>query len=185
MTLQTVASIFSGIYSNATPNGSVYYLQARDFDADRKLNENLAPCLELSEGIAKHLLLDGDVLIVAKGSSFLSAVYTGEYQPAVASSVFLVIRIKNQEIMSPQYLSWYLNQTQTQNYLLSISRGTSIPSINKKMLLELEIQAPVMSRQKLILEYNSLLQTERQLHQEIGKLKELQLNQIISNTIKN
>lgn len=55
------------------------------------------------------------------------------YSPAVASTVFLVIRSDHKEQVNPNYISWCLNQSTTQNYLLSISRGTDIPSINKKM----------------------------------------------------
>ena len=57
----------------------------------------------------------------------------GSYSPAVASAVFLVIRSDHKEQVNPNYISWCLNQSTTQNYLLSISRVNDIPSINKKI----------------------------------------------------
>src|SRR3989338_5208260 len=185
MKLRSIASINSGIYSRTISKGEVYYIQARDFGDNRQLANNLAPSLSYTENLEKHFLSDGDILIVAKGASFLSAVFDGSYSPAVASTVFLVIRINNNEQIDPNYISWNLNQISTQNYLLSISRGTSIPSINKKMLMELDIPVPSIEKQKLIIELAELQRKDKFLKRKIEELKEIQTNQIITNAINN
>lgn len=185
MKLHGLAQIFSGTYSSTINDGEVFYIQARDFDENRQIVNNLKPVLSYEENLEKHFLQPGDVLIVAKGASFLSAVFDGSYSPAVASTVFLVIRIRNKSSVDPQFVSWYLNQSSIQSYLLSLSRGTSIPSINKKMLLEIDIPVPTIEKQKLIIELMQLQQKDKILKRRIEELKEIQMNQIITNAINN
>jgi restriction endonuclease S subunit len=185
MKISSIANINSGIYSSAISVGEVYYIQARDFDENRQIVSNLTPVLSYEENLEKHFLQPGDILIVAKGASFLSAVYDGSYSPAVASTVFLVIRITNKDQIDPWYVSWYLNQTSTQIYFLSISRGTSIPSINKKMLSELDIPIPSIEKQKLIIELIGLQHKDKFLNRRITELKDIQMNQIITTAINN
>lgn len=185
MKISSIANINSGIYSSAISVGEVYYIQARDFDENRRIASNLTPVLSYEENLEKHFLQSGDILIVAKGASFLSAVFDGSYSPAVASTVFLVIRINNKEQINPWYVSWFLNQTSTQSYLLSISRGTSIPAINKKLLSELDIPIPSIEKQKLIIELIELQHKEKFLNRRITELKEIQTNQIITTAINN
>ena len=112
MKLNAIADINSGVYSNTITNGDVYYFQARDFDENRQLVNNLTPTLNFSENLKKHFLQIGDIIIVAKGASFLSAVYDGTYAPAVASTVFLVIK-------KPAFFSAFT--------VLSLQAVTSIP----------------------------------------------------------
>lgn len=185
MKLSSIATINSGVYSSTISKGEVFYIQARDFDDNRQLVNNLTPVLSYEENFEKHFLQPGDILIVAKGASFLTAVFDGSYSPAVASTVFLVIRIINKQSVDPQFLSWYLNQSSTQSYLLSLSRGTSIPSINKKILMEIDISVPPIEKQKLIIELMQLQQKDKTLKRRIEELKEIQMNQIITHAINN
>jgi restriction endonuclease S subunit len=183
MKLSKLASIQSGTYTTSIKDGDVYYLQARDFDEDRQLSSNLAPTLAFEAKLEKHFLQKGDVLIVAKGASFLSSVYDGSFSPAVASTVFLVIRINKSNEIEPNYLSWFLNSQTVQTLLQTMSRGTGIPSINKQLLQELDIAVPSIEKQKLIIEVAQLHKNEKTLKRKIDELKENQLNYIITNAI--
>lgn len=185
MKLHDLAHISSGTYSSTINDGEVYYLQARDFDQDRNLSTNLVPALSYESSLEKHFLQKGDVLIVAKGASFLAAVYNATFAPAVASTVFLVIRIKNHSKLNPNFLSWFLNLQTTQSLLHGMSRGTSIPSINKKVLAELEIPVPVLEKQELVLKLIELMRKEKTLKLAINELKENRTQRIIMNAINN
>ena len=185
MKLSSIASINSGVYSSTISKGEVFYIQARDFDENRQIVDNLTPALSYRENLEKHFLQQGDILMVAKGASFLAAVYDGFYTPAVASTVFLVIHINNKQQVDPQFVSWFLNQSSTQSYLLTLSRGTSTPSINKKILKDLEIPVPQIMKQDLILKIAELRKNEMLLRRKIEELKENKLNQLISNAINN
>lgn len=185
MKLNAIADINSGVYSNTITNGEVYYFQARDFDGNRQIVNNLTPTLNFSENLKKHFLQIGDVLIVAKGASFLSAVYDGTYAPAVASTVFLVIKLRSKKEVLPAFISWYLNLPSTQAELMNEAKGTSVHSINKSVLQNLEIPVPSKTKQEKLLKIMELRNSERQLEKRIELLKEKKMNQLITQAIKN
>jgi restriction endonuclease S subunit len=184
MKLSKIATINSGVYSNTIQDGEVYYLQARDFDVDRNVVANLQPTLSYSKNLEKHFLNTGDILIVSKGLTFLSAVYDGGYSPAVASTVFLVIRIEYKQKIIPEYVSWYLNLASTQYELNSFAKGSAIPSINKTVLTEIEIPLPSIEKQHLVLKIAQLKNKEKSLQERINDLKDNKMNQLINNAIK-
>ena len=185
MKLNAIADINSGVYSNTITNGDVYYFQARDFDENRQLVNNLTPTLNFSENLKKHFLQIGDIIIVAKGASFLSAVYDGTYAPAVASTVFLVIKIRAKKEVLPAFISWYLNLPSTQSELMNEAKGTSVHSINKSVLENLEIPFPTKAKQEKLLQIIELRNHERQIEKRIEILKEKKMSQLITNAINN
>lgn len=185
MKLSSVAKISSGVYANGISDGDVFLIQARDFDENRVIASNLKPTLSFSKNLQKHFLVPGDILVVAKGASFLSAVYDGSYSPAVASTVFMVIKIINTNLLLPEYLSWYLNLPSTQGDLMNEARGTSVPTINKAILECLHVPVPPIPKQKLILQIIHLRNQEKLLDRSIEFLKQKKINQLISNAINN
>jgi restriction endonuclease S subunit len=185
MKLNAIADVNSGVYSNTITNGDVYYFQARDFDENRQLVNNLTPTLNFSENLKKHFLQIGDILIVAKGASFLSAVYDGTYAPAVASTVFLVIKIRAKKEVLPAFISWYLNLPSTQSELMNEAKGTSVHSINKSVLQNLEIPLLTKAKQEKLLQIIELRNHERQIEKRIEILKEKKMSQLITNAINN
>lgn len=86
--------------------------------------------------------------------------------------------------MLPQYLAWVLNNHRTQALLKRQALGTSIPSISKRVLENLEISVPSIETQKAILQITKLRDKEISLKQEIETLREKQIQQQIKNAIK-
>lgn len=158
------------------------YLQAKHFDEYGQLLTALHPDLP-AEGISeKHLLRPGDVLFAAKGTKNFAAVYEHHSEPAVASTSFFVIRLAGKKVL-PQYLAWFLNSHSTQTLLKGQAIGTSIPSISKQVLENLEIALPSIEMQKAILQITALRNREKALKQEIELLREKQIQQQIINAI--
>jgi restriction endonuclease S subunit len=84
----------------------------------------------------------------------------------------------------PQYLAWFLNSHTTQTLLKGQAIGTSIPSISKQVLENLEIAVPGIKIQKAILQITKLRNKEKSLKLEIETLREKQIQQQIINAIK-
>jgi restriction endonuclease S subunit len=181
--LKHIASIQTGLFAKPIAKGDIVYLQAKHFDEKGMLLSTLYPDLML-EGISdKHLLRNGDVLFAAKGSKNFAAIFEAHNAPSVASTSFFVLRITD-KIILPQFLVWFLNHTSTQEILKRTARGTSIPSIRKTVLEELEISIPNIETQKAILKITNLRNTEKKLKKEIESLREKQIQQLIINSIK-
>jgi len=182
--LSTLVDMQTGVYTKPQPNGQVYYVQARHFDENREFIPSVKPDLELDSRLEKHYLQLGDVLVAAKGANHFAVAYKGIIKPAVASSMFIVLRIKNVDVLSSEFLAWFINNPTTQAILAGNEKGTSIPSINKGDLESLEIFLPSVQKQQSILKIQALRQKEISLQKQKDVLKEQYIHQIISNTLK-
>ena len=180
--LKDLAQIQTGLFAKPYGNGELVYLQSKHFDEYGQLHSVLRPDL-VAEGISeKHLLKDGDVLFAAKGTKNFAAVFENYNEPSIASTSFFVIRPIDKNVL-PQYLAWFLNNHSTQTLLKGQAIGTSIASISKQVLENLEITVPNIETQKSILQITKLRNKEKSLKQKIETLREKQIQQIILNNI--
>lgn len=175
-----VAQIQTGIWAKPVANGQVYYVQARHFNHNREFMHTV-PDLAMDTTISKHILQPGDVLIAAKGYDHFAVTYQGNIKPAVASSMFIVLR--PQKILLPEYLTWYMNHPKTQYILSGNAKGTALPSLTKKDIGDLEILIPSIARQEIILKIETLRIREKQIKQQIATLTESRIQQLIFNAI--
>lgn len=184
MMLLNLIEMQTGVYSKPQPNGQVYYVQARHFDENKEFLSSVRPDLILDDKLEKHYLQLGDVLVAAKGVNHFAVAYKGIVKPAVASSMFIVLKIKNKNILLPEFLVWFINNPTTQLMLTANEKGTSIPSINKGDLEALEIFLPSLQKQQSILKIQALRQKEISLQKQKDVLREQCIHQIILNTLK-
>jgi len=184
-TLKHIASIQTGVFAKPVPNGEVIYLQAKHFDEGGQISTELHPDLMTDTISERHLLRQGDVLFAAKGTKNFAAVFN-IIEPAVASTSFFVIRLENEyrHRILPEFLAWLMNHPVAQAYLKGQAMGSSIASISKGVLEELEVSAPNIVTQEIILQISNLRNKEIQLKQQIDVLKNKQIQQIINNAIK-
>jgi restriction endonuclease S subunit len=181
--IKDITNIQTGIFAKPAGIGELVYLQSRHFDEYGQLHAALHPDL-VAEGISeKHLLKNGDVLFAAKGTKNFAAVFENHNEPSVASTSFFVIRLTDKKVL-PQYLAWFLNNHTTQTLLKGQAIGTSIPSISKQVLENLEIPVPNIKTQEAIVEISKLRNKEKALKQKIETLREKQIQQQIINAIK-
>ena len=181
--LKHIASIQTGVFAKPSPVGEIVYLQAKYFDENGELAETLYPDLEAKSRIEKHLLKKGDVLFAAKGTKNFAAWYENDEMPAVASTSFFVIRLNDQNVL-PGYLTWFLNHPGTQSLLKGQARGSSIASISKAVLSELEIPVPDIQKQELVLRIFKLRNKEKNIKQQIENLREFEIQNLLIDAIK-
>lgn len=180
--LKHISSILTGIYGKPENEGEIIYLQVKDFNEDGEL-QSIHP--QLNGNIPhKHLLNGGDVLFAAKGAKNFAACFFGLNYPAVASTSFFVIRLHDNKIL-PEYLAWYLNQPSNLEKLKSGAVGTSIVSITKDVLGNLEIAIPEIGVQKKVLMISALQQREKTLKQQINSLNDIIIQYRIFEAINN
>jgi restriction endonuclease S subunit len=185
-TLEHIANIQTGIFAKPVSKGEIVYLQAKHFNENGKLYSLLHPDLKADNITEKHLLRHGDVLFAAKGTKNFAAWYESKNQPSVASTSFFVIRVHENfsNKILPEFLVWLISHPISQKFLKGKAIGTSIVSISKSVLEELEISIPDLQTQKAILKINQLHNTEKNLKQQIEILREKQIQQQIINAIK-
>ncbi|MCB0539458.1 MAG: restriction endonuclease subunit S [Bacteroidetes bacterium] len=181
--IKDITNIQTGLFAKPAGIGELVYLQSKHFDEYGQLHSVLHPDLP-AEGISeKHLLKDGDVLFAAKGTKNFAAVFENHNEPSVASTSFFVIRPTSNKVL-PKFLAWFLNNHSTQTLLKGQAIGTSIPSISKQVLENLEITIPSIETQLAILQITQLRNREKSLKLKIEMLREKQIQQQIINAIK-
>ena len=182
-TLKDIATIQTGIFAKTDSKGDIVYLQAKHFSETGQLHTTLHPDIKADNITEKHLLRSGDVLFAAKGTKNFAAVYENHNEPAVASTSFFIIRLLENKIL-PEFLVWLINHPTSQKFLKGKAIGSSIASISKTVLEELEIFIPDLQIQQAVLQITKLRNTEKKLHQQIQSLREKQIQQEIINAIK-
>ena len=184
---------FDGLFSGYSfrekiehnPNGDVGILQMKDI-TDNYLsfdyqNIDKSSDFDFKE---KFYLKKNDILFVSKGvNNYAIAIDDIDFK-VVPSATFFVIRA-DEKIIVPEYLVWYINQRDAQNYLNEKKAGTYVPNLNKQDIMELPINLPPLDIQKAIAKTAVLLNQEIEILDKIKvKRKELIQNQLL-NLIKN
>ena len=177
--------MFSGIYMKPDFEGEIYYIQAKHFNNNSEFDFSIKPDLKSDWKIEKHLLRPGDVLLAGKGNNNFAVHYKGIVKQAIASSTFIVIRILDQSMILPEFLSWYLNHPQTQLFFKDQSRGTDILSLTIRSIRDMDIFIPPVKKQRDILELYSLRKREKELKHQIEILREDQVQNQLLHLTKN
>lgn len=183
-TLRNIAALSSGIYAKPDLEGEVYYVQAKHFNDKGEFDFTVKPELRLDGKIEKHLLRTGDILLASKGDYNYAVQYRGLIDKAVASSTFIVVRVRDQSQLLPEFLTWYLNHPGTQLFFKDRSKGSAITSLAIGAIADLAIFVPPVPKQKIILKLDELRKKETQLRQQLAAVRENCIQQQLFNTIK-
>jgi len=173
VTIREISKIYSGFYQKPMEKGDMRYFQAKDFDDTGRWLGEAGSWLERKPQNEKHLLWEGDVLFVGKGYRNFAWAYKAAYGPAIASTIFMVLR-PNRERIVPEYLAAVLNTEKYQEYFQKLGAGSSIPSIRKKELEAIDIPLPDLKEQEKVARFTHLQQERVALTHKITDLKNKQ-----------
>jgi restriction endonuclease S subunit len=93
----------------------------------------------------------------------------------VASTSFLVISLSVDYIDS-KFLAWWINSSGVQEFLKGIAKGTSIPSITKALLQELEVPLFPKDVQEALVRLAELRKKEKMILADIERLNDYKLD---------
>lgn len=182
MFLRNVAKIRTGVFAKPDRAGEILYLQAKHFDEFGNLASHPSPELKEDRSVGKHLLKPGDVLFAAKGTKNFAAVYSSEL-PAVASTTFFVLT-SDSSVLLPEYLAWKLNDPSTLGMLKKNAIGSSLVSIPKSLLEDLEINIPSIEKQRLVVEIDRLSRIENGLRMKIAEHRQNLTRQLLADATR-
>ena len=146
--------------------GRYVLVQIKDVDKRGFLNLDALVRVEAPEARKDHLLHRGDVLLVARGNRNRAAVFAGEIKGAIAGAQFYIIRPKN--LVLPEYLAWYLNQTPAQRQIEAGLAGSFVPFIPREALDELLVAVPTLEEQRRVVAVHELWLKEQELMEQIS-----------------
>ena len=174
-----IAQVLSGVYAKENPTGEILCLQVKDLQMPSP--ETTASHIESTPKICSYLLKKGDVLFAGKGTTYLCKVFNLEI-PAVPSTTLYAIRLQS-DIVSSEYLCWYLNHPSVIATIKTMQAGTGTPLIHKPALENMEIIIPDKNTQNLIVELSSLQKREKEIMETIAEKQMQVTNQILINVL--
>ena len=102
---------------------------------------------------------------------YRQAIAPTQLGPCVASPSFLIIRIDDATRVLPEYVCGFLNLPTTRQLLNAQSKGTSIASLSKTDIEELEIPLPSLERQQTCIVLIRLQRREQALYKAIAECR--------------
>lgn len=181
--LKDTCDISFGPYLQPSANGTLPYLQIRQFNDEGQLVYNVTEFVSSDEKTRGYILKEGDVLFVGKGSRLFAWCYDAKIGPAIASSIFYVLRTDTTKI-NPEYLAAILNLQQSKNMFNQMSAGTNIFSIRKSELGAFKVPLLAIKEQLSIANLSKLHQQEITLANQLISQKKNLYASIISKLIK-
>jgi hypothetical protein len=177
--LKDVARVFSGVYEKSSPVGEIACLQVKDLLMQSP--ETTAMRIDYTPKLESYMLKKGDLLFAGKGLKYVCKVFDIDI-PSVPSTTLYAIRLYS-ELLSPDYLCWYLNHPNVVAAIKTKQAGTGTPLIHKPALENLEIIIPTMETQQLIIKLSELQKREEYLLKTIAEKRVRVTNQILFNEL--
>lgn len=183
--LDQIADIFTGqtfrTKVDNNPDGDVWVIQMKDLNKNYTGISSQPNTVTFDDVPQKQLLRRGDILFLSKGNNNMAFTYDFD-QPAVAVSLFFVIRVKSTDVI-PGYLTWYLNNPTTQKFLMTMREGASVSSIKKSIFDEMLIELPELKKQELIANIYKLSIREEELMSQLMEEKKQYLQTVLTNQL--
>ncbi|WP_244603359.1 restriction endonuclease subunit S [Methanococcoides sp. NM1] len=155
----------------ASENGNIKVIQMKDLLDDNTVDCNGLMKIDMQTPKEQHFARKRDLLFRSRGQINTSAVILENPDDAIVASPLIRIRITNPETVLPEYLNWYISQTDAQRYLTSMQAGTSVNMIRSKQLEQMPVHIPSLSIQKSIVELTALSARERTILNTLAELR--------------
>jgi restriction endonuclease S subunit len=163
------------------PDGKFTLIQLKDLSFIPNVTIKHPPFKISSKDVPKRQVLKkGDILLLTKGSTNKALLYERQFEPALAVSAFTVIRLHTDHL-KPEFLAWYINSSEAQEYFNMHRAGTTTLNLSKKAIDELSIPSPSLEKQELMMK----LVNKYELYKSLTAEYENNIRLLVENTLNN
>lgn len=157
-----------------------YLIQLKNVNVDGIIDRDLRT-VHIKNVQLNHIIKEDEVIFKAKSINNAAAIIkeNKENNEFIATFHFLILTLKNKEILIPEYLCWYLNQKPAQAYFRKIGAGSAQPIITKQDLGGLKIIVPPITKQQQIVNMYDLWTKEQQLLKEKIDIKDKYIRKML------
>jgi len=159
--------------------GGAWAVQLRDFHQGQGPNWKTIIETRLPRELSEHEWLEsGDILIAIRGARYFAALLEDVPPRTVASGQFMVIKVKDADVLDPAFLAWQLNQAPAQAWLAANARGAVLRSLTRSVIENVTIAVPPLAFQKSVAKLDQLFKRERAALEKLFRIREAQLNSL-------
>ena len=126
-----------------------------------------------------------DIILMTRGNFNKASIITKNNIGLIASGHFMILRIKENLNILPEYLHLFLNLKSTSKYFEHEARGTGIKILSKITVGELDIPISAINIQKGIINYHKIANNELELLLKLAKKKKKLTDAVLSKMINN
>lgn len=123
------------------------YLRTTDISGGSVDWRRVPVCTSIPDNINKYLLRDGDIVVCRAGSVGVSLLIESPPEAIFAS---YLIRLRTNETMMPEYLSYYLKSPMYWASIADNSSGIAIPNVNASKLAGIHIPVAPRAEQEQV-----------------------------------
>ncbi len=172
--LKTIANIQVGYQAKTgikeSVQGTHRLIQSKDFDSFNRLQSGNLIAFSPERKPEPYSVHKGDILFQARGMVHFSYCIEEELENTLAAGSFYILRTKKKDML-PQYLAWWLNQSEAQAYFQAEARGAGISFISKETLSRLKVRIPPLSVQNKVVKIITLAGYERFLLDQLASAR--------------
>lgn len=176
-TLKEIAKMSSGHQGRVSEGNDFKQIKLKDVTRDGIINYEELTTFSSEKVNEKYLLKKNDIIIKSKSGDNTAAIIDKDIENTVATAHFIVIRVIDENIIDPEYLTMYLNSEYAQDYFKKYSEGTVIPIIKLKTLESLPIKMVSIEKQRELAKIYRLLNEEKVVMQKLIEAREKQFRQ--------
>jgi hypothetical protein len=159
------------------PEAPYCLIQAKDIDDANTIIFDDLGRFHPDRAPNKYLVNKDNILFQARGSSHFASLVTKETYNTLASGSFFIITAQA-DMIFPEYLCWWMNQSKSQAYFNSQAKGSDISFVSKKELARLKVPVPDLRIQKKIIRTMAAWSREKALLARQIELKDKLINQV-------
>jgi hypothetical protein len=146
--------------------GNALAVQLRDIQQE-KLNWHGAVRTHLARSPSEdEWLRPGDILFAFRGTRYFAVLIEEVPAPAVASTQFMLLRVRDPGELLPEFLAWQLNQSPVQTYFDAAADGTAQKSLRRAVLELAEVAVPSIPFQRAVATLAAWSRREREILDE-------------------
>lgn len=160
--------------------GDVHVVQVRNTNATGEIIQDEMITTTLTSKKKPDWLKSGDILFVAKGAKHYSALVEDLPKQTVCSPHFFLVRIKPafKELVTPEFISWQLNQLPAQRYFQTTAEGSLYLSVRRQILEYVPITMLPIEKQRQLTALHRCAVKEQKVLQQLIDNRQQQLEAI-------
>lgn len=145
---------------DALEKGVVAVIQMRNVDDAQGIAWQQLTKVDLPTRRAPDLLMPGDVILTTRGRRNFALCLTDIPGPAVCSPHFFVIRVRQPDTLTPEFLAWQINQKAAQEHIHQSATGSHILNLTRAAVESVPIMIPPLPIQEAAVAMASTSQRE-------------------------
>lgn len=157
------------------PDGSVGVVQMKNVSRQGAVDCTQLLRTDIEGRKSPAWLVDGDVVMVARGAAVYAGVARDVPPRTVCSPHLYVIRVADPHRLMPEFLAWQFGQAPAQKYFAQSAEGSVQLSLRRSMIDDMPIGVPPPEAQKRIVALMRSVDREREILQTLILNREAEL----------